>query len=171
MERRNAVTVGFFSGLTTHALTEISDLGSLYDVMRISKTATIYTRNTQYIVKFLPETLLQARLPRASLFNIYYWINSLNWTKGFLVLRWPKLPRHHSRAHIRQGVSCGQEPVMAILYIRYIISHITLFPPPFPKFKWKVTKCVFSCLSLCLMCFSFVFFFFFLTLHRDVEKQ
>ena len=30
-------------GLTTHALTEISDLGSLYDVMRISKTATLYS--------------------------------------------------------------------------------------------------------------------------------
>ena len=29
-------------GLTTHALTEISDLGSLNVVMRISKTATIY---------------------------------------------------------------------------------------------------------------------------------
>jgi len=29
-------------GLTTHALTEISDLGNLYDGMRISKTATIH---------------------------------------------------------------------------------------------------------------------------------
>ena len=30
-------------GLTTHELTEISHLGDLYDVMRISKTATILT--------------------------------------------------------------------------------------------------------------------------------
>ena len=28
-------------GLTTHELTEISDLGNLYGVMRISKTATL----------------------------------------------------------------------------------------------------------------------------------
>ena len=29
-------------GLTTHELTEISDLGNLYGVMQISKTTTIY---------------------------------------------------------------------------------------------------------------------------------
>ena len=32
-------------GLTTHKLTEIPHLGTLYDVMRISKTATIYLMN------------------------------------------------------------------------------------------------------------------------------
>ena len=36
-------------GLTTHALTEISDLGNLYVVMRISKTATVYTKLCYYM--------------------------------------------------------------------------------------------------------------------------